>query len=88
MSRNIVENGNSVWRYRQGQEDPMAFISLVHNIGEYRILEINNESILPMKYFTQLPSPSEKTLELIRKIAYSYRTIKLTDGTYVPLCIN
>lgn len=43
MSRNIVENGNSVWRYRQGQEDPMAFISLVHNIGEYRILEINNE---------------------------------------------
>ena len=41
-----------------------------------------------MKYFTQLPSPSEQTLELIRKIAYSYRTIKLTDGTYVPLCIN
>ena len=41
-----------------------------------------------MKYFTQLPSPSEKTLELIRKIARSYRVIQLSDGTYVPLCLN
>ena len=41
-----------------------------------------------MKYFTQLPSPSEKTLELIRKIARSYRVIQLSDGTYVPLYIN
>ena len=41
-----------------------------------------------MKYFTQLPSPSEQTLELIKKIARTYRAIKLADGTYVPLCIN
>lgn len=41
-----------------------------------------------MKYFTQLPSPSEQTLDLIRKIARTYRAIKLSDGTYVPLCIN
>ena len=41
-----------------------------------------------MKYFTQIPSPSEQTLELIRKIARTYRATKLSDGTCVPLCIN
>ena len=41
-----------------------------------------------MKYFTQIPSPSAQTLELIRKIARTYRAIKLSDGTCVPLCIN
>ena len=41
-----------------------------------------------MKYFTQIPSPSVQTLELIRKIARTYRAIKLSDGTCVPLCIN
>lgn len=43
---------------------------------------------MPMKYFTQMSSPSEQTLDLIKKIARTYRAIKLSDGSCVPLCVN
>lgn len=42
-----------------------------------------------MKYFTQEElKPSERTLDIIKQIAYTYRVIKLSDGTIVPLCLN
>lgn len=42
-----------------------------------------------MKYFTQEGlNPNEGTLELIKKIAYTYRVIKMADGTTVSLCLN
>lgn len=42
-----------------------------------------------MKYFTQETlNPSERTLEIIKQIAYTYRVIKLTDGTQMPYCLN
>lgn len=42
-----------------------------------------------MKYFTQEKcNPSEKTLEIIKQIAYTYRVIKMSDGTKVSLCLN
>lgn len=42
-----------------------------------------------MKHFTQdALNPSEHTLDFIRKIAYTYRVIKLADGTVVPFCLN
>ena len=41
-----------------------------------------------MKYFTQLQNPSERTLEIVRQIARSYRAFKLSDGSLIPLCIN
>lgn len=42
-----------------------------------------------MKYFTQEGcNPNERTLEIIRQIAHSYRVVKMTDGTNVSLCIN
>lgn len=43
---------------------------------------------MPMKYFTQLYNPSERTLELLRQIARSYRVLKLADGTTMSLCLN
>ena len=42
-----------------------------------------------MKYFTpETMNPSESTLELIRQIAYTYRVIKLSDGTTTSICLN
>ena len=41
-----------------------------------------------MKYFTQLQNPSERTLEIVRQIARSYRVFKLGDGSLMPLCVN
>lgn len=42
-----------------------------------------------MKYFTQETlNPNEKTLEIIRQIAYTYRVIKMADGTSMPYCLN
>ena len=42
-----------------------------------------------MKYFTpETLNPSEKTLEIIKQIAYTYRVIKMADGTTVPYCLN
>jgi hypothetical protein len=41
-----------------------------------------------MKYFTQDEmNPSEKTLQIIKQIAYTYRTIKKAGGTHA-LCLN
>ncbi len=45
---------------------------------------------MPMKhFFTQEEQrrPSEKTLSLIRQIAYTYRTIKM-NGHYEAYCLN
>ncbi len=42
-----------------------------------------------MKYFTQeAMNPSERTLDLIRTIAYTYRVIKMADGTKASFCLN
>ena len=41
-----------------------------------------------MKYFTQLKNPSERTLEIVRQIARSYRAFKLSDGSFGTLCVN
>ncbi len=42
-----------------------------------------------MKHFTQEGlNPSERTLDLIRKIAYTYRVMKLADGSTASLCLN
>lgn len=41
-----------------------------------------------MKHFTQEElSPSEKTLNLIRQIAYTYRVFKM-NGSTEPFCLN
>jgi hypothetical protein len=41
-----------------------------------------------MKYFTQEEQrPSEKTLDLIRQIAYTYRVMKF-NGSNVGYCLN
>ena len=41
-----------------------------------------------MKYFTQNESlPSEKTLQIIRQIAYTYRVIKV-NGKNEAFCLN
>lgn len=43
----------------------------------------------PMKHFTQDHLiPNESTIELIKKIAYTYRVIKMADGTTASLCLN
>lgn len=43
----------------------------------------------PMKYFTQdALNPNERTLELIKKIAYTYRVIKMADGSTASFCLN
>ncbi len=42
-----------------------------------------------MKHFTQENClPRMKTVQLIRQIAYTYRVIKMADGTTVPFCLN
>lgn len=41
-----------------------------------------------MEYFTQEDlRPSERTLRIIRQIAYTYRVIKM-NGKYEGLCMN
>ena len=47
-----------------------------------------NQNYMPMKYFTQEEkSPSFKTLNLIRQIAYTYRVIKV-NGQAEAYCLN
>ncbi len=42
-----------------------------------------------MKIFTQEQMlPSEKTLNFIKQIAYTYRSVKLKDGTRATVCLN
>lgn len=42
-----------------------------------------------MMYFTQETyAPSAKTISFIKQLAYSYRALKLTDGTRLPYCLN
>lgn len=42
-----------------------------------------------MKYFTQEGlNPNDRTLDIIKKIAYTYRVIKMADGSTVSLCLN
>lgn len=43
MSRSVIENGNCVWRFRAGQTDTHAFVNLIHEIGDYKILDFNSE---------------------------------------------
>ena len=43
---------------------------------------------MPMKYFTPKEvRPSEKTLKMIRQIAYTYRAIKM-NGKNEAFCLN
>lgn len=40
-------------------------------------------------HFTQEGmNPNERTLDVIKKIAYTYRVIKMADGTTVSFCLN
>lgn len=42
-----------------------------------------------MTYFTpERLNPSERTIELIKQIAHTYRVIKMADGTQMPYCLN
>ena len=42
-----------------------------------------------MKYFTQEDmNPSERTLHIIRQIAYTYRVIRMADGRTMGMCLN
>jgi hypothetical protein len=42
-----------------------------------------------MTYFTQESlNPSERTIDIIKQIAYTYRVIKMADGTSIPFCLN
>ncbi len=42
-----------------------------------------------MKYFTpNVLKPSERTLNLIKQIAYTYRVAKMADGSIVSYCLN
>ena len=44
---------------------------------------------MPMMYFTpDNLNPSEETIELIKQIAYTYRVIRMKDGTTMPYCLN
>lgn len=44
---------------------------------------------MPMTYFTQEKlNPNERTIELIKQIAYTYRVIKIADGTNALYCLN
>lgn len=52
------------------------------------IIENDKEKNKPMKYFTQEEKkPSNKTLSIIRQIAYTYRVIKL-NGQNEIYCLN
>lgn len=53
-------------------------------------LRYNNKTknILPMKYFTKEENkPSNNTLNIIKQIAYTYRSIKL-NGKNEAYCLN
>ena len=43
-----------------------------------------------MKLFTPdvMNQPSEKTLRLIKQIAYTYRVAKMANGVSVTYCLN
>lgn len=42
-----------------------------------------------MTYFThERLNPSERTLELIKQIAYTYRVVKISGDKFVPYCLN
>jgi hypothetical protein len=40
-----------------------------------------------MQYFTSEENPSEKTLNIIRQIAHTYRVVKSNGNTY-SYCLN
>ena len=69
MSRSIVENGKHVWRYRAGQEDPQAFISLIHEVGVYKILDINKDG--EIEEYTA----DEYFFDMNKKIADAYSDV-------------
>lgn len=47
-----------------------------------------NQKYLPMKYFTNEENkPSKNTLNIIKQIAYTYRSIKL-NGKNEVYCLN
>lgn len=49
---------------------------------------LKRQTTQPMKYFTsEETSPSEKTLKLIRQLAYTYRVIKM-NGKNEVYCLN
>ena len=53
-----------------------------------RFNNINNKSRVPMKYFTQKEAqPSEKTLKIIRQIAYTLEG-KTLIGKQEVFCFN
>ena len=41
MSRSVNECGNYIWRYRAGQEDSIACVSLIYKVGDYKVLELD-----------------------------------------------
>ena len=52
------------------------------------VTNINKQYCVPMKFFTsEEAKPSEKTLNLIRQIAYTYRVINI-NGKYEVFCLN
>ena len=74
MSRTILENGNFIWRYRAGQKEPHALISLVHNIGEYRVLELDKDC--EMHEYTA----DEYFLDMKKSIADAYSDVLKIKG--------
>lgn len=52
------------------------------------MLNINKTLLQPMKHFTSSEqNPSEKTLDIIRQIAYTYRVMKI-NGSYKSYCLS
>ena len=56
---------------------------------QFATLFITNKTEEPMQYFTQEDmNPSERTLHIIRQIAYTYRPHHYADGQNVNMCLN
>lgn len=53
------------------------------------IIRNNEKRKMPMQYFTQeMLSPSERTIELIKQIAYAYNVVTAPDGAQSVLFLN
>lgn len=69
----------------------MNFYSFGYNKSPPRCvikMNINRNIKAPMKHFTPSDlSPSEKTLSIIRQIAYTYRAVKI-NGSTKSYCLN
>jgi len=48
---------------------------------------IHKKNSAPMQYFTSEENPSEKTLNIIRQIAHTYRVVENNGSTY-SYCLN